>query len=256
MAFEENENIEQNNRLIELSDSDYEIVDGEPDIEGWDVKDNQGTVIGEVIDLLFDPESRKVRYMIVELDEDVEEEDENLVETEDNEELDTEVETDDDYETEEDETVEDEDRRVLIPIGLAELVPEDEDVILPGITLAQLSTLPLYEKGTLTPATESYIRSVFDTTHVVESNEAAGYFNRSDFYDHNHFNDDRFYNRQPETIQDEPAPTAHTDGPVVMQEEYLLEKETPANSEENLGGFENPNLTNEELDKDKPKSDF
>ncbi len=53
MAFEENEY--RSNHLEELSGSDYEIVDGEPDINGWDVIDHNGQKIGEVDELLFDP---------------------------------------------------------------------------------------------------------------------------------------------------------------------------------------------------------
>ena len=35
-------------RLQELDRSDFEIVNGEPDIRGWDVRNNAGKKIGEV----------------------------------------------------------------------------------------------------------------------------------------------------------------------------------------------------------------
>src|SRR5436190_14030075 len=61
-------NISQYGRLEELGDSNYEIADGEPNIKGWDVQNAEGQKIGEVDELLFDPYSRKVRYLIVDLD--------------------------------------------------------------------------------------------------------------------------------------------------------------------------------------------
>lgn len=64
MAREEN----KYNRLTELTGSDYEVVDGEPDIRGWDVQDTQGRKIGEVIELLFDPSSCRVHYIVIDVD--------------------------------------------------------------------------------------------------------------------------------------------------------------------------------------------
>jgi len=49
--------------------SDFEIVDGEPDIRGWDVKNATGQKIGEVEDLIIDARLKKVRYMVVDLDD-------------------------------------------------------------------------------------------------------------------------------------------------------------------------------------------
>ena len=56
-------------RLQELGESDFEIVDGQPDIRGWEVKDAQGRDIGEVEELIFDARTRKVRYMVVDLED-------------------------------------------------------------------------------------------------------------------------------------------------------------------------------------------
>src|SRR5215212_4753132 len=104
-------------RLQELDRSDFAIVDGEPDIRGWDVKNAQGQKIGEVEELIVDAKMKKVRYMVVDLDDD---------------ELDL-----------------DDDRKVLIPIGLAELHKDDDDVILPNVQATQLTSLPEYDKDRL-----------------------------------------------------------------------------------------------------------
>jgi sporulation protein YlmC with PRC-barrel domain len=157
MAFEEEENKTFDGGLKALSDSDFKIVDGEPDITGWDVLDTEGNKFGEVDDLLFDPESHAVRYLVVELQA-----------------------NGDDIA---------DDRNVLIPIGVAELHTDDDDVIVPNISASQLYTLPVYEPGVLTPENEVAIRNVFEGGSAVVPYEATG------FYEHEHFNEDRFYDR-------------------------------------------------------------
>ena len=56
-------------RLQELDRSDFSIVEGEPDIRGWDVRNTQGQKIGEVEELIIDAQRKKVRYMVVDLDD-------------------------------------------------------------------------------------------------------------------------------------------------------------------------------------------
>ena len=211
MALDENTAF---NHLEELGDSDYEIVDGEPNIKGWDVKNEQGQKIGEVNELLFDTQARKVRYLIVDLD-------------------DNELNLDD--------------KKVLIPIGVAELYdsdtnddgyeedetdtnttglnktdsddtlpdhgmirdneqgiydPEtDGDVVIVPATLEQLKALPAYEKGNLTPQMESTVRNIFEGAAVA----GAVAYDRNNFYDHDQFNDDRFYDRDAEAGESLPV---------------------------------------------------
>ncbi|MEO7214207.1 PRC-barrel domain-containing protein [Mucilaginibacter sp.] len=155
MAFED-ENRTYNGGLKLLSDSDYQIVDGEPDITGWNVLDTNGYKFGEVDDLLFDPQSRAVRYLVVELQA-------NGTDIAD-------------------------DRNVLIPIGVAELHTNDDDVIIPNVSALQLYTLPVYEPGVLTPENEVAIRNIFE-------GGSAGPYEAVGFYEHEHFNEDRFYGR-------------------------------------------------------------
>src|SRR5215203_3827336 len=119
-------------RLQELDHSDFEIVKGEPDIRGWDVKNGAGQKIGEVEELIVDAQRKKVRYMVVDLDDN---------------ELDL------------------EDRKVIIPIGLAELHTKDDDVILPNIQAEQLRALPGYEEDNLDPTIEAKVCSVLGKTN-------------------------------------------------------------------------------------------
>ena len=60
----------QNTELLELGCSDFEIEEGQPDIRGWLVKNYEGHSIGKVVELLFNPTSCSVRYMVIEVDKD------------------------------------------------------------------------------------------------------------------------------------------------------------------------------------------
>src|SRR6187402_129242 len=120
-------------RLRELSGSDYEIADGQSDIRGWDVKDTTGIKLGEVSELIFEPATRKVRYMVVDLG---------------NNDLDL------------------EEREVLIPIGVAQLHEEDDDVLLPNVSIAQLQSLPVYNGDNIIPSAEYATRGAFAENHT------------------------------------------------------------------------------------------
>ena len=165
-------------RLQELDRSDFEIVKGEPDIRGWDVKNGAGLKIGEVEELIVDAQKKKVRYMVVDLD---------------------------------DNELKIPHRKVLIPIGLAELHEKDDDVLLPAVTVDQLIGLPAYEKDKLDEETE---RSVCNTLgrnttvvaqRIMNATEKGGQpaktqqytaktaENEDDFYQHEYFHDDNLY---------------------------------------------------------------
>ncbi|MEX0906787.1 MAG: PRC-barrel domain-containing protein [Gemmatimonadota bacterium] len=55
-------------RLVSLADlSGYSLGDGEPDVRGWDVRTLSGRELGEVEDLLVDPERGEVIMLEVEM---------------------------------------------------------------------------------------------------------------------------------------------------------------------------------------------
>lgn len=160
------EDKDDNNRLQELGGSDFEIVDGQPDIKGWDVTDISGTYIGEVDELIFDTVARKVLYLVV----DLEGNDLHL-----------------------------DSKKVLVPIGLATLHEKDDEVILAELTSQNLGSLPAYEKGKISPVTESSIRNTFTGLAAALATGATSYqadtenVDDTNFYNHDHFNQDRFY---------------------------------------------------------------
>ena len=162
-------------RLQELDRSNFEIVKGEPDIRGWDVKNNTGQKVGSVEELILDAKEKKVRYMVVNLDE-------NEVKLKP--------------------------RKVLIPIGLAELDQQHDDVLIPHVTLDHVCQLPDYDKNNLTADVERRISSTFGRTVPLTSAEleekyAPGDKEKkkkieddevdTDFYRHEHYNLDNLY---------------------------------------------------------------
>lgn len=154
-------NSNDTDRMQELGGSGYEIVDGQPNINGWDVRDTAGNEIGEVDELIFDTVSQKVLYIIVDLDNN---------------------------------TLGLDSKKVLVPIGLATLDEKEDEVILAELTSQKLDMLPRYEKGMITPATESQIRNTFSGLAAAVAAGAANYESHPDgFYDHEHFNDKKFY---------------------------------------------------------------
>lgn len=155
-----NEEYNEEDRLKELGGSDFEIADGQPNIKGWEVKDAAGADLGEVDELIFDKISRKVRYIVVDLDEN----ELNL-----------------------------KSRKVLVPIGLATLHENDREVILPESEAQHLYALPEYEKGKITPALESGIRNTLTGLGLAAAGTEIYDRHPEGFYDHKHFDDTQFY---------------------------------------------------------------
>jgi len=153
---------ENKNRLVELGGSDYKIKDGQPNIKGWPVKDNTGQKFGKVDELIFNPSSKKVRYIVVNLKDN----DFNL-----------------------------DSRKVLVPIGKANLHENDDDVILPGVRAEQLRGLPDYKEGEITPSTESTVRNHFSGAGSAQA--STSHTEHDDkFYEHEDFDEDRFYGKR------------------------------------------------------------
>lgn len=171
-------------RLLELDRSGYEIVKGEPDIRGWDVKYITGQKLGVVEELILDTQEKKVRYIIA----DLEENELKLLP-----------------------------RKILIPIGLAELDRKDDDVLIPNIAIEQLSRLPEYDRNNLTVDVERRISSTLgremesayavasgnenlkDAKRKLEKDEKRSQVKKGsdeidpDFYTHEHYNLDNLY---------------------------------------------------------------
>ena len=132
--------------LKELHGSEFEIAHDEPDITHWRVIGLQNQEVGKVHDLIFDEVTHRVKYLIV----DVNGKPLNLL-----------------------------DRLVLIPIELVELLTDDKIVVVSGLTVGHLASLPTYEKDRITSVAEHSIGTVFnnayDPVRVDNSRDARPY---------------------------------------------------------------------------------
>jgi len=154
-------------RLRELRGSGYEIVDGEPDIIGWSIRDASDHKLGVVHDLLFEPETQKVRYIIAHL-------------------------KDNDYDLDR--------RKVLIPIGVAELQENNDNVILNAVSPWQIRALPTYDKN-MTDRDEEDIFTIFSSTYNTVSNTVSQ--GREHMYEHSNYNyNNLFRNRRKDNLKD------------------------------------------------------
>ena len=152
-------------KLVELSNSGYEIVADEPDIRKWKVVNADRKILGVVDELLVDRALHKVRYIVLNLHG----KPLNLIP-----------------------------RKILIPIGIAQLDSIEDLVILPTVTLEHLATLPEYKKGKLTITTERKIRHVFSpaTAEVDDS------LTDDAFYDDEYFNDSHLYSTRKKRVSE------------------------------------------------------
>jgi stress response protein YsnF len=146
------------NHLKELNHSNYKIADNQPHIDDWKIVDRSDRKVGKVHDMLFDKDRMKVRYIITNL---------------------------------KDGDIMDEDRKVLIPIGQAQLNTNKKRVIVPNLTRDHLTRLPKYDNAdNLTEEDETLILNTFSGTERTTS------YNKDTFYDNDHFNEDKFYDHE------------------------------------------------------------
>jgi sporulation protein YlmC with PRC-barrel domain len=155
-------------RLQELRGSGYEVAKGQPDIRGWEVRDTDGHLMGKVRELIFDSRAQKVRYMVIDVI--------------DSKELQLEK------------------RSVMVPIGLAELQQQYDDVILPKVTPFHLRALPKYTKDDLGSKAERAISTVFGIeSKPLPANYTADDDVEESFYNNDIFNENNMHRRRTST---------------------------------------------------------
>ena len=122
-------------RVVPLDDlDDFKVAEGDPDVRGWEVIASDGRKIGEVDQLLVDTAAMKVRYLDVDLDDDL---------------LDT-----------------DEDRHVLIPIGYARLDEEHDRIHVDEMASNQVTGVPVYTHEPLTREYEVTVARSYDPAYT------------------------------------------------------------------------------------------
>ena len=144
-------------QLVHFDDlDDFRIAEGEPDIRGWDVRGTDGQKIGKVEDLLVDTAAMKVRYIEVRLDKEIARQvaqnaDMSAHHVPQVGRLADQLRTDDDRTSDPDAA-----RYMLVPIGVARL-DEDKDDVLLDAHATQMVGIPAYEREPLTRDREADI---------------------------------------------------------------------------------------------------
>lgn len=151
-------------RVVALDElDDFSVAEGDPDVRGWDVLSADGRKIGQVDNLLVDTAAMKVRYLEVDVDDDVLEGSG--------------------------------DRHILVPIGYARLHEEDDQVLVDSLKSTDVMALPEYRQEPLTRAYESSVRERFDTgyTDAAGAGAAAASTADTDFYAGSGYDQNRFF---------------------------------------------------------------
>jgi photosynthetic reaction center H subunit len=141
---------------------DFEVAEGYPDVRGWKVLSTDGREVGKVHELLIDVDNMRTRYLDVRLTKEL--------------------------------AATPGDRDVLVPIGTAQVV-DDENVIRVPLTAERVGLLPLYDHGRLSRVHELEVRRHFslgEAAAAAATGVAAGSTQRN-FYDDEGYDDRRFF---------------------------------------------------------------
>lgn len=126
---------EANDRIVPLNElSDFEVASGDPDVRGWDVVGADGRKLGAVDQLLADTGAMKVRYLDVDLADE-------LIGT-------------------------GEDRHALIPIGYARLDEDHDRVVVDRLDSTRVRNLPAYGHEPVTRDYEVTVVRAWNPRHA------------------------------------------------------------------------------------------
>lgn len=142
-------------KLTELDD--YKVSGEDPDVRGWSILDRDRNEFGRIEELIVDPEKEKVRYLDV------------VPNTK--------------------QSVDEGDLHMLIPVGAARIVNDENKVIVDGIDRARLDSYPMYRGDYISRDTELLVVESFTTP----GGGSLSSTDTGDFYEHTLFDVDRFY---------------------------------------------------------------
>ena len=141
-------------RLRDLTE--FEVADDNPDIRGWAVRGADGRQFGRVFELIVDVDALKVRYLDVELDEAL--------------------------------PINERDRHILLPIGVAALDEDADNVFVPSLTYQSVTEYP--------PYTEIQISRKYEQAMLRALNLPLPPAAEADFYDQPGYDGSTFYQRR------------------------------------------------------------
>ena len=153
-------NRDENRRLHFLRDlSDYKVASDDPDVRGWEVVDVNNRPVGKIDDLLVDIRREKVRYLDVDLNQDIISEHHDPLE-------DNKASGVHEY------IKRDGDIHMIVPIGLARVDRDNKKVISDEINRSILERGHLHRKGDIIEP--EYEHKVIESIRASEQT-AAGY---------------------------------------------------------------------------------
>ncbi|RPD46388.1 hypothetical protein DNI29_15435 [Hymenobacter sediminis] len=141
-------------RLRDLTE--FEVADGNPDVRGWSVRGADGRQFGQVHELIVDMEALKVRYLDVELDDSLH--------------------------------INERDRHILLPIGVAALDEDGDNVFVPSLTSQRVLDYPPFVEIQITRQYEEAMLRALDLPLPQATT--------SDFYNQPGYDDQSFYQRR------------------------------------------------------------
>jgi hypothetical protein len=143
-------------RLRDLTE--FEVADNSPDVRGWSVRGADGQKFGEVAELIVEMEALKVRYLDIELSSKL--------------------------------RVNEHERHILLPVGVAALDEEGDNVFVPALTLETVLEYPPYSEIQIS---REYEEAMLRALKLPLPEAGSATFYNQPSYDEQHF----YQNRRP-----------------------------------------------------------
>lgn len=165
------ENNYKHTRLAELSTKHISEIDVEYDLRNFIVLNVAEEETGKVVELLFDVQSNKIRYLVIELQGENEQRN---------------------------------GRKILAPIGTVELAEKDNHIYIPSLNDHLIDVLPDYEPGQVNPGVENMVRLAYAGEDLLaEGGGLTGHpiQNDDDFYNHLHFDLNKLFGKKKKPVE-------------------------------------------------------
>ncbi|SET94230.1 PRC-barrel domain-containing protein [Hymenobacter actinosclerus] len=143
-------------RLRDLTE--FEVADDNPDVRGWAVRGADGRQFGQVFELIVDVDALKVRYLDLQLDDSL--------------------------------GLDARDNHILLPIGVAALDEEADNVFVPSLTYESVVRYPPYNEIQITREYEQAM------LHALNLGLPAASDPEADFYNQPSYDTATFYQRR------------------------------------------------------------
>lgn len=135
---------------------DFEVADDNPDVRGWAVRGGDGLALGVVFELIVELEAMKVRYLDVELDSKF--------------------------------CINNYENHILLPIGVASLDTEGDNVFVPALNAESVRNYPLYTEIQVTRDYEEAMLRALGVAPLASDDQ---------FYARDSYDASSFYRRRP-----------------------------------------------------------